>query len=394
LKKNTQMLVVIALIAALLLGGGAGLQFASQDLGYSTAFQGPKARFIGAKYNSKPYSSGQTNDASVATFDTTMKFDADAWDNGRPNVLGEMTSIFVPEQSEANWLLSHLPGDTAGDWIKGVSYIKNPQPPSPYTWNISGKTYKMEQWLLKWFISFSATWDEAERNPSGIPEGIQNPWGFGQRYRSYYSNAEIWFEIDITPTWYIQGGGTAYFAIGSVRVSDLKKFSRDNNGQVVNFETDLSFSPSSEGAHMYMYYGLFGQQGSEATAQTYEGKELNPEYFRDKLYCHFDLNNFGITTWNEIGVVKVKGDVVTVGFDVSVFVIGEWTVKDIQKIPTGFGFTAKTDQPASLLDFLKDPRVQALIPVLVALGVIVLLALFAPWVLIAIFAMFTGKRRR
>jgi len=397
MKKNLQTYVVIALVLLLLLGGGAGLQFASQDLGYSTAFQGPKARFIGARISNQPYTSTDPQGASQSAFDTTMNFDVDAWDSGKPNIIGEMTSIFVPkEQSQYSFLANHLPTtEASADWANSLEYIENPQPGSPYSWNISGKTYKMEQWLLKWFVSFKATWDDSpnvgwsERPyPGG---GLNAP----SRQRNNYVSTQIWFEIDISDTWYIQGsGGTAHFAIGSILVSAEKKFAVDNDGKNVNFETDLSYAPTTSG-DLYMYKGLFGgEQAETSNVQTYQDKELNPKYFRDKIYCHFDLNNFGVTGWNEGYTQKAKGDVVTIAFDVRVFVIGEWTVKDIQKIPSNFGFTAQTDQPASILDFLKDPRIQALIPILIIIAIVVLLAIFAPWVLLAIFSMFTGRKRR
>jgi hypothetical protein len=106
------------------------------------------------------------------------------------------------------------------------------------------------------------------------------------------------------------------------------------------------------------------------------------------------LDNFGVTSWNEYGTVKVKGDVATFDFDITVFVIGEWDVQDIQEIPEDFGRTTKTEQNPSLIDYLSNPKVQALITLLAAVGIIVLLLLFAPWVLIAIVSMFTGRRRR
>jgi len=396
MKKNVQMLVVIALVVALLLGGGAGLQFATQDLGYSTAFQGPKARFIGARVNNAPYTSTDPQGAGQSAFDTTMNFDVDAWDSGKPNIVGEMTSVFVPkEQSQFSWLVGHLPTTEAStDWANSLENIQNPQEGSPYSWNVSGKTYKMEQWLLKWFVSFKSTWDD-RATPGTQTSERPYPVIPGERQRNAHSNTQLWFEIDITPTWYIQdSGGTAYFAIGSIQVAAEKKFAVDNDGQNVNFETDMSYAPTERGL-LYMYNGLFGGEQTETSnIQTYQGKELNPKYFRDKVYCHFDLNNFGVTGWNELLTKKAKGDVVTVAFDVRVFVIGEWTVKDIQKIPSNFGFTAQTDQPASFIDYLKDPRYQALITMAVAIIIFVLLALFAPWVLLAIFAMFTGKRRR
>jgi len=206
---------------------------------------------------------------------------------------------------------------------------------------------------------------------------------------------EAWVEFDLTPTWYIEGGGTAYFAVGKVQVAELQKTAHDINGKEDTLDTRMSVSPEGQGAALYIYYGLFGSSSSaETNAASYQGKELNPALFTDKVYAHFDFNNFGVTAWNEMGTIKTKGDVATVGFDMTVFVIGQWDVKDIQEIPQGFGRLEKTLMPPSLLDYLSDPRMQALITLLVAAAIFILLLVFAPGFLVAILALFSGRKRR
>ena len=372
MKKNMQMLVVIGLLAVLLLGGGTGFFFATQDLGYSTAFQGPKPSFKGVKVGS----------AKSALSGTTINFDADDSNTGVPNIVGEMTSIFVPEES-----LGSTPTWVPRDWLSRNALLKNPQ--KTYSWNISGKTYKMEQWVLKWYVSLGAEWT-TRAEAGGIAEIM-----LGSSDRSFYSQTELWFEIDIKPTWYIQGSGTAYFALAKIQLANtVAKTAKDNSGNVIQMDSKMSVVPESQGSILYVYKGLYGGSAVATSESSFEGKLLNPEYFTDRVYCKIGLSNFGCTSWNEFFTVKTKGDVATFDFDITAFVIGEWDVQDIQEIPEDFGRTTKTEQNPSLLDYLNNPKVQALITLLAAVGIIVLLLLFAPWVLIAIFAMFTGRRRR
>ena len=279
------------------------------------------------------------------------------------------------------------------DWLKSAELIQNPQ--KNYTWSIGGKSYAMEQWVLRFYLSFSAEWDSAGEGNPGLIGGPMSGLFWGKIVRNYFSNLEAWVEFDLTPTWYIEGQGTAYFAIGSIRLAELQKTAHDITGKEDTLDTRMSVSPEGQGAALYIYYGLFGSSSSaETNAASYQGKELNPALFTDKVYAHFDFNNFGVTAWNEMGTIKTKGDVATVGFDMTVFVIGQWDVKDIQEIPQGFGRLEKTLMPPSLLDYLSDPRMQALITLLVMAAIFILLLVFAPGFLVAILALFSGRKRR
>jgi hypothetical protein len=240
MKKNMQMLVVIGLLAVLLLGGGTGFFFATQDLGYSTAFEGPKPSFKGVKVGS----------SKTSLSGTSISFDSDDPEGGKPNINGGMTSVFVPEES-----LSNTPNWVPREWLGRNSVIKNPQ--ETYTWNISGKTYKMEQWVLKWYVSLSASWD-GRVEAGGLLGGL-NPLEFGQSTRNYYSATQIWFELDIEPTWYITGGGTAYFAIAKIQLANtVAKTAKDNYGNIVQMDSRMSVDPESQGEIRYIYKGLYG----------------------------------------------------------------------------------------------------------------------------------------
>lgn len=100
------MAQTVFLVVLLVLFGsgvsGTGILLSTQELGYSSGFQGPKAKFSGIRYDSKPYKKTGDLGASSASFDTTLRFDSDGWDTGKPNIIGEMTSVFVPTSSLNN----------------------------------------------------------------------------------------------------------------------------------------------------------------------------------------------------------------------------------------------------------------------------------------------------
>lgn len=382
-KKQLQMIGIVAFLL-LFVGGGSILNL-SLDGGYISGFQGPKAEFKGVSYKSLEYTAGQRQEASQLSLQSNLLFDADENDRDLPNIEGEMTTVFVPEESLEGYT-TWIPAE----WFKRNALINNPQ--RTYAWNISTgvnttKVYRMEQWVMKWYVSFSAHWDGRE---------VVLDWAnLGQNYRNYYANAEIWFEFDIRPTWYIEGGGTAYFAVGKIQLAQsVLKESEDNTGTKHDADTLLSVIPESGGSALYIYSSLFGTGAAEVTEKTYQGKRLNPALFRDKVYAKISLANFGLRSWNEFGTVKTHGDVATFDFDLTVFVIGEWDVQDIQKIPDDFGRTTKIDEPYSLADLLKDPRFQASFTLLVLGGIFIFLLIFAPWVLFAIVGLFRSGRRK
>lgn len=394
--RNTPILTVALVIAILIfvssVGGTVNFALNVGSLGYSSAFEGPKAKFAGVNYDGQKLTSALPGGEYRA--DTVLKFDPDDRTSGKPNLVGEMTTVFLPETSglTSTWLLSYLPGTEAQSWIQKLSYIKNPQTEKPYSWNISDKTYQMYQYLMKWYVSFTAEWDGSEGGKAETP---------GEIDRNYLSRTEAWLEFDVTPTWYIEGGGTAYFAIAKIQLSDVARHGKQS-GEFAEPDSRMSVSPESPFAALYIYQDLWGQTRGEKTVQTYQGKNLNPDYFGNKVYAHIDFNNFGVTTWNEYFTVKSRGDIITMGFDVTVFVIGEWQVQDVQNIAdvsTWFERSQKEFIPSSLLDYLADPRVQALLGLAVTAGIVIVLLIVAPWVLIAFASLFSslfssGRRRK
>ena len=378
LSRNPVNALILLLILCLALDSGVSILTLS-SFGYSSGFQNPKARFAGVRYKNTPYTFEDTHDASMARFDTVLRFDPDQARGGMPNVFGEMTTVFVPEES-----LSSLAGWIPSEWLIGTDLIQNPQ--NEYSWNISGKTYKMEQWVLKFYMSFSGEWDHYEA------EDMSQLW-LGEVRKRAFTNTEVWLEFDLSPTWYIEGGGTAYFAIAKIQLSDIKKSGKDANNQEITASTTMSVSPESVGGIMYIYNGLFGGVTAEKEASTYQGKKLNPELFTDKVYAHFDLNNFGVNSVRVLLGWDIYSDVVTVGFDITVFVIGEWTVKDVQQIPEDFGRTAKTDV-TPLSQFINSPQGKLLMILGAVIFILLAFAILAPTFLLSLFAIFGGGKRR
>jgi hypothetical protein len=406
---QTIFLVILLVLLASGVGGSVTL-LSTENLGYSSGFQGPKAKFSGIRYDSKPYTmsvamppdggttGGETGNtgthgASMATFDTTLKFDSDGWDTGKPNIIGEMSSVFVPSSSLNNIVWWSGAKAIPQDWLRGLQYIQNPQ--QTYSWNVSSKTYKMEQWLMRFYLSFSGEWDGRVEGSPGLYSGFENPLQYGQVVRNYYANLEVWLEFDLKPTWYIEGQGTAYFAIGKIQVAEFKHTAHDISGNEVSLDTQMSVVPESPSSMLYIYYGLFGTSSpAEKEASSFQGRVLNPDLFTDRVFAHVDFGNFGVTAWNEFGTVKTKGDVATIGFDVTIFVIGEWDVKDIQNIPSDYGRWAQVYTPASLLDYLNDPRLQALLSMLFVVGIFIVLLIFFPSALASLLAIVGLKGRR
>lgn len=58
-----------------------GVQFSSSGF-YPSAFEGPKANFLGVTYNNMEYTSSNGHGASAHTFDTTMNWDPDGGSSG------------------------------------------------------------------------------------------------------------------------------------------------------------------------------------------------------------------------------------------------------------------------------------------------------------------------
>ncbi|MFA5365474.1 MAG: hypothetical protein WC325_09885, partial [Candidatus Bathyarchaeia archaeon] len=169
----------------------------------------------------------------------------------------------------------------------------------------------------------------------------------------------------------------------------------DTSGNTVNPRSSVSVSPESSGVPMYLTYAPFDGSTQTHEAMFYQGKALNPSYFTNKTYFSISFNKFGLygdwnTPGNILSGVWCKGDVATLGFDLTVFVIGQWNVKDIQDNPDDFGRFVKTDSSTlGILSWLTASSTLAwLIPVLIIAAIFI----FAPWVIIPIISLI-GRRK-
>jgi hypothetical protein len=379
LGNNLQPLLLILLFLIVLEGVYSGFNVVLSTASYSTGYQGAKAQYAGVKWNNTEYSG--------PGFDTTMLFDPDDPKTGMCNLVGEMTSVFIPSQS-----LSNMPDWIPTEWATSASYIDNPR--ETYEWETDDLTYTMEAWTLRWYFSISAEWDDPPLWTIGPVKEYSN-----QRY----GNTEIWFEIDLTPTWYFEGQTNAYFAIAKMQLADnAKLYALDNSGEEVEPSLQTSVSPESRGSILPLYYGLFAKQNpAEKQPMDYQGKQLNPDLFVSKLYTHFTLGNFGTHYWLETAglVQKWKGDVVTFAVDVTVFVIGEWKVQDIEDLEQyeHYGRTAKLGGGYSFEDWLSSPANRLLLVLIAGIALLVILAIVFPSALIALsmlISSLTGGRRK
>jgi len=381
--RNVQALMVILFILILLEGGSAGFNLLS-TASYPTGYQGAKAQFAGVRWQDQQHEG--------LGFDTTLHFDPDHATFGMPDLEGEMTSVFIPSES-----LSNLPSWIPLDWVRETSYIKNPVK-EPYSWEIGNLTYTMEEWQLRWYFSISA-------DPTDAPPFTRTEDREGHNKR--YTQLQAWFEFDLMPTWYFEGTNTAYFAIAKMQVADVKLHALDNDGNEVTPSLETSVTPQSQGSILPIYYGLFAEQNpADKDAMDFQGKQLNPDLFTSKVYTYFTLANFGTTHWTEHGawlniIDKWKGDVVTVSVDVTVFVIGEWVVQDIESLEEyeDYGRTAKigTTGGWSWETFFSSPANRFLLMLIVGFAVFIFLLIAFPSLILTLSMLIkalTGGRKR
>lgn len=357
---------------------------------YTTAYEGAKARYYGVYDVQRDlyFSQADKGEASVATFDTVLKFDEDHKDYYLPNLIGETTAIQIP-LGESKWI---PPDWVPQEWYKDTLYWESPDP-NPYEWEVKegDETYffRMEEWKTTWYFSISAEYDSVDAFPGAGSSG----------YESYgrYRNTEVWFEIDLEPAWYFENQTSAYFAIAKIELSHINFFAKQKDGSVETPSNELSVAPESVGSILTIYQDPFGVEGyKEKTAYEYKGKKLNPTYFTDKVYVHFDLVDFGcVQYWDSWPHWIAKGDVITVGFTVTQFVIGEWKVQDVGDIPEDYGRTAKVTRGGW------DPNVILGNPLFwLGLGLsgllllLILILIFAPGVLVVLTSAVLGRKRR
>lgn len=296
-----------------------------QSIGYITAYEGAKVRFVGVYDNEfrKAYTNDLRHGASLAVFDTTLRFDRDGAYGGACNIAGEVSSVGIP-MGESKWV---PPSWVPTDWWSDSLYWKNPR--ERYSWHIANPdgtytVYVMEEWITKWYVSISAEYDSGP-DVWNLDDEAQN-----KRYR----DLDVWFEFDIEPTWYFEGQEKVYFAIAKIELASIKTSGTPR------------ITPMSAGSILSVFYSPFSYSDrapseTEFKAFYYNNRSLNPQFFRDKVYAYISLNDFGTRDWWEGLTLKAEGDVVTLGFNVVLFVVGEWKVRDKSLVDDYTGRTSK-----------------------------------------------------
>jgi len=302
--KSYNLIALVFVIAvagiALAMTGGLGQNIAG---GFTTAYEGVKPSFYGVYYDGFAYE-------GTAFRGTQMDFDVDEPELGLPDLEGEMTSIFLPIDIG----IGDIP-----DWVPQSRAIAlenaNTDPVNEYEWVIDDKAYRMEEYDLKWFMSVEA--------------GFDSTWGLGSEAENQrWRNAEIWVRLDTSPDWIFEGADETYFTVAKITVDYVEKQGHDTGR--------IDVSPESQGTAMSLFYMPYGE-GVNLDEEDFRGfavgdSKLNPAIFRSELYTVFRLDDFGSQAWWEGISRKYESDVVTWELTVTVFVVGEWDVKDIQDI--------------------------------------------------------------
>ncbi len=316
---------------------------------YSNAYEGAKPSFAGISYNGKNYAASQQGGYRTSwnvPANPYVKLDGMGFSfkgdgvasqySGLPKIVGEMTSVFIPEASS-------VPGEfnvggvvLSNPFAKNFDLIKNPY--KTYTWSITKGTtktlYQMEEWKTKFYVSISA-------NPDGGSSAFSHSeW---DQENGRYSDVTVWIKLDTTPTWYFQGQEKAYFAIAAVQLSGISYVGHSSDGgvQPSHNQQNIIVNPASQTSDIGLKLRNFGIGGEETAdpdqIYSYKGTTLNPQYFGNAVYFPVTLNSFGSQSWWDGVLFKSQGDVVTFDFTITQFVVGQWTVKYTQPIPTNYG---------------------------------------------------------
>ena len=299
-------------------------------------YEGPRPLFYAVTYQGRLYTNTQRYNASACTLDTTMLFDPDGTYSGLGNLAGEETSIFIPRSDTILNLPSWVPSDWRNSLQQYVAYGRNPIETYNWTVRLDNGTviaYSMQEWLLKWFVSISYDWN------SGDEAGLC--FGCGD---VRYPDTLVWFKIMLNPMWYYGNATQSYFGIAKITVDNVKLEAKDKQGNTIQ-DTNLRVIPMSSGSILPLYDKPLGSSLGDLESQvySYQGRVLNPQVFKPVVYTKIDLENFGSkVTGHYITGKDAYGDVVTYSFNVYVFSVGVWKVKDIQQVPSDYGRTPQT----------------------------------------------------
>lgn len=382
MKKTVTVLIAVCLIILLCLA----ISPVAFQLWYSTGYEGPKAYFYGIDYNGFKYTNDNRGTASITRFDTFLNFDPDDKFGGMCDLAGECTSIFVPERL-----------DIKSDWVpeNWIEYAKGWTNPRPLEWSVQDPNtgeyhfYSMQEWLAVWFCSISAHWSSGP--------------GFGDdECDKFYKDTYVWFKFDLQPIWYFESQPTnSYFAIAKISLVKMTYQARLPDGSLSTPRSDVTVIPESEKSALTLYHCPFfltpAPSEEEFIGYYYQKRKLNPMLFRPCVYSYIVLKDFGVDEWWVFPwTYKCSGDVATFMFEVRILVVGEWIVKDLSALPNEYGRMAKlgvsgfdltkffSDLFSAIAGFFSNPFNVLFFLIILFIVVFLLLAIFAPGVLIAL----------
>ena len=373
-KKQWVVLLLGLVLLALIATGQLPL------LSIVTNYQGPQPLFYSVRYNGKTYDDMRPAPGG-SRFDTMLYFDPDSQYSGMGNLVGEETGMFIPSVSR-----DLPPSWVPRSWYSGWYMMQNPV--KTYEWKLPGPDgsityYKMEEWVMEWFVSIKYTWDSDD-------EAYHGWWPNAEATR--YHNVEVWFKIGLQPIWYFKGANETYFGIAKIVLKNIRIEGMNPSA--------ISVAPDSPGSVLPMYLEPYSGQVQPRDAYYYKGRELNPEVFAHAVYTYIRLDNFGAQIEkNWLGqVTKIQGDVVTMEFEVHVFVVGEWKVRNTQEVPENYGAHAMIVEPwywyNGLGNWLNNPLSWLALGGIGLIALVVILAIFFPEALLVLTAFIRGVRKK
>jgi hypothetical protein len=295
-KVNTKQIAIFTLLAIAFLIVANSLPYLV-SLSVISTYQGIHPEFYGVKYQNKYYTSTTPYGASSYMFSpSSMNFDPDGVDWGKPNLCGETKDIHI------------------------ITDPKYANPYKTYEWRIPDPStgdvhvYRMELWLCRFQVNVWVSIDARDALEAFRFDDEQD----GQRY----IDTDVWLRLGVSPSWYFEGADRTFFGLAYMELEDFTI--RDGDPNIIEV------IPEAQWAALPIYYSAFGTQetllDAEQQAQTYQGKLLNPEVFRTEWYTTLTMRNFGVEDW-WTPLHGWKGESVQFVIFTHVFVVGEWVVK-------------------------------------------------------------------
>ena len=314
LRKQHVILAIVLLFAILLFTGRIPILSLVTD----TNYQGPHPLFYGVEWNGKIWDRDNPGDGN--SFDTMLIWDPDQPYSGMGNLEGEETAMFLPGIQNPYGLPDWVPRQ----WISSLQYYRNPV--NIYEWNIGTHYYRMAEYVLEWFVTIRYHADsEDEKFSSGW-----SPFADQCYTPRRYHNVKVWFQISLVSPAYFKGANNTFFGIGKIELKNIEIIALDKN--------KVAVMPDAEGTPLPLYLAPFNKPYNPPSPPSFEGQELDPNVFTHTVYTYIRLDDFGeqrTLAWaNQLD--KAEGDVVTFQFEVHVFVVGEWIVKNIDEVPKDY----------------------------------------------------------